>query len=270
MNALKPMGLLASGRMIDSTLLRVPHLGPAFGPIVAGSKRLASRYANTLRFGHPAGGIDALAPCRLIWLQVPAHELGDLQLALLRSNLDWKGKTVVLLDPDLDCSALGPLATSGAAVASLTHVPLRQELTLLAEGDPHALRTLRPLWKNSGARILELKPGLKQVYTAGILAADTLTATVVDSALACLRSAGLDPATARRLAGTLVESSIRDHLAHGRKSWISPASGPRREITIRQIEALSRTCPEVASYLRSLLGATLKWYEQPTDWLDPG
>lgn len=40
MNALKPMGLLASGRMIDSTLLRVPHLGPAFGPIVAGSKRL--------------------------------------------------------------------------------------------------------------------------------------------------------------------------------------------------------------------------------------
>jgi hypothetical protein len=102
------------------------------------------------------------------------------------------------------------------------------------------------------------------------MAADTLAATVVDSALACLRSAGLDPATAKRLAGTLVESSIRDHLAHGRKSWISPASGPRREITIRQFEALTRSSPEVASYLRSVLNATLAWYDQPADWLDPG
>jgi predicted short-subunit dehydrogenase-like oxidoreductase (DUF2520 family) len=270
MNALKPMGLLASGRMIDSTLLRVPHVGPAFGPIVAGSKRLASRYANTLRFGHPAGGIDALAPCRLIWLQVPPHELGDLQLALLRSTVLWKSKTVVLLDPDLDCSALAPLAASGAAIASLTHVPLRHELTLLAEGDSHALRALRPLWKSSGTKILELKPGLKQVYTAGLMAADTLTATVVDSALSCLRAAGLDPATAKRLAGALIETSIRNHLAHGRKSWISPASLPRREITIRQIEALHRSCPEVAIYLRSVLNATLAWYDQPADWLDPG
>ena len=265
MNLLKPMGLLASGRMSDSTLLRVPRLGPAFGPVVAGSKRLASRYANSLRLGHTAGSIEDLSPCRLIWLQVPEPELADTQLALLRAKIPWRGKIVVLLDPDLESSSLDPLAALGAATASLTHLHLNLDRTLLVEGDPAALRALRPLWRHSGVRTLELKPGLKQVYAAGIMAAESLTAPLVDAALACLRLAGLDPSAAKRLAGSLVETAVREQLAHGRKSWISPASPPRREFTLRQLRALTGNSPPLAAYLTSVLKATLDLYNQPLD-----
>ncbi|MCL4792912.1 MAG: hypothetical protein KJZ84_00035 [Bryobacteraceae bacterium] len=270
MNALKPMGLLASGRMSDSTLLRVPQLGSAFGPVVASSKRLASRYANYLRLGRAAGDLEALAPCRLIWLQVPEHELASTQLALLRTKIQWRGKTVVLVDPGLDCSALGALAAKGAAVASLTHLPLRQEQVLLVEGETQALRPLRLVWRNAGVRAIELKPGLKQVYAAGIMAAESLAAPLVDSALACLRLAGLDPAAAKRLAGALVEAAVREQIAHGRKSWISPASPPRRELTLRQIGALNDNCPGLATYLRSVLNATLDWYNLTDDQVGNG
>lgn len=265
MNVLKPMGLLASGRMSDSTLLRVPRLGPAFGPVVAGSKRIASRYANSLRLGRPAGSIEALAPCRLIWLQIPEPELAETLLALLRAKIPWRGKIVVLLDPDLDSSSLDPLAARGAATASLTHLHLNQERTLLVEGDPSALRALRLLWRHSGVHTLELKPGLKQVYAAGIMAAESLTAPLVDSALACLRLAGLDPSAAKRLAASLIETAVREQLTHGRKSWISPASPPRRESTLRQLRALTANAPPLATYLTAVLNATLNLYNQPLE-----
>lgn len=270
MNLLKPMGLMASGRMNDSTLLRVPRMGRAFGPIVASSKRLASRYANTLRMGYPAASVEAFADCRLIWIQAPAAELAGLQFSLLRSPVDLAGKTFILLDADLDCSALSPLAAAGAAVASLTHVPLLREEILLAEGDAGALRALRPVWRSSGTRAIELKAGQKQVYTAGLMAAEALTAATAGSALACLRLAGLDQATAKRLTGTLVEIAVREQLAHGRKSWISPAGETRRELTLRQLDALQRSDPALARFLRHALTAVLCWYGEPREWLDPG
>lgn len=269
MNSLKPMGLLASGRMNDSTLLRVPQLGPAFGPIVASSKRLASRYANTLRLGYPAASLEAFKDCPLVWIQAPAAELGELQLSLLRSPVPWRGKTVVLVDPDLDCASLAPLAAHGAAVASLTHAPLLRENTLLVEGDDAAVRALRLVWKSSGVRALELKAGLKQVYTAGLMASVILTSTMVDGALSCLRTAGLDQATAKRLTGAMVETAVRQQLTHGRKSWASPACEARRELTLRQIEALRMCDPQLACYIRNVLAAALQWYGEPRQWLGP-
>jgi hypothetical protein len=264
------MGLMASGRMNDSTLLRVPRMGPAFGPIVASSKRLASRYANTLRMGYAAASVEAFADCSLIWIQAPAAELADLQFTVLRSPVELAGKTFILLDADLDCSSLAPLAAAGAAVASLAHVPLLREEILLAEGDPGALRALRPVWRSSGARAIELKAGQKQVYTAGLMAAEALTAATAGSALACLRSAGFDQATAKRLTGTLVEIAVREQLTHGRKSWISPASETRRELTLRQIEALHASDPALACFMRSTLAAVLCWYGESREWLGPG
>lgn len=270
MNILKPMGLMASGRMNDSTLLRVPRMGPAFGPVVANSKRLASRYANTLRMGYPADSVVDFADCRLIWIQAPAAELANLQFTLLSSPLELAGKTFILLDADLDCSSLAPLAAAGAAVASLTHVPLLREEILLTEGDAAALRALRPVWRSAGVRAIELKAGQKQVYTAGLMAAEALTAATAGSALACLRSAGLDQATAKRLTGTLVEIAVREQLKHGRKSWISPANEARRDLTLRQIEALHASDPALACFMRSTLAAVLCWYGESREWLGPG
>ena len=270
MNSLKPMGLLASGRMNESTLLRVPQIGPAFGPIAASSKRLASRYANTLRMGWPADSLDAFAGCRLVWIQAPAAELAEWQLALLRSGVDWRGKTVVLLDRDLDSSALAPLAAQGACAASLTHAPLLREEILLGEGDQGALQSLRPLWKASRARVIELKPGQKPVLTAGIAAAEVLIAPVVDLALTCIRMAGVNQAAAKRLAGALVETAVREQFTHGRKSWTSPAAGTRREITMRQLAALRGADPAAAMCFQGVLAAALRWYGEPHNWLGPG
>lgn len=268
MNTLKPMGLLASGRMTDSTLAFVPQLASALGPIVASSKRLASRYANTLRMGCPASSLDALAPCRMIWIQAPAADLGPLLEKLLAAPIVWVGKFVVLLDPDLDSLELAPLARAGASVASLTHAPLRQAPFFVAEGEAATLRALRPIWRETGHRVVELRPGLKPAYCAGLMAAQSLAAAVAQSSLDAFRLAGLEQSAAKRLTASMVETSVRDQLTHGRRLWISPGADSRREATHRQLRAVRAASPELGALLQSLLATVLAWNHEPSQWID--
>lgn len=268
MNTLTPMGLVASGRMTDSTLRYVPQLGPAIGPVVAASKRLASRYANTLRMGRAADGVEALAPCPLVWIQAPAQGLGPVLEELARAPLDWEAKIVVLLEAELDSAFLAPLARLGACVATVTHAPLRQSTFLVAEGDVAALRALRLVWKSAGQRVVELRPGLKPAYSAGLMAAQSLAAAVAQTSLDALRLAGVDQNSAKRLTAAMVDAAIREQLTHGRRAWVSPAAEGRREATARQMRALDEANPELAACLTALLKATLAWNREPAEWLE--
>jgi hypothetical protein len=263
----RPVGLVIAGMLADSTLARVPALSGCVDLVAASSRRLASRYANALRVGSAVGSVRELGACRMLWIQVPAPLLAETLLGLIRNQPRWKGRAAVLLDAQLDSAALGPLASRGAAVASLAHVPDGTEATVLAEGDAAALRALSHLLGQAHVRGLMLKPGSKLLYTAGLLTASTLTAPVADAAMRCLRGAGIDQLTTKKIVGRLMEAALRDQQAHGRKAWVNPAAGPRREVVLRQMEALRALDPLLAKYVQDALRTALESFGKATGWL---
>ena len=55
--------------------MRYPELARSLGPVVAESKRVASRYANALRAGQAAER-EELAQCKLVLIQAPPDSVG--------------------------------------------------------------------------------------------------------------------------------------------------------------------------------------------------
>ena len=85
----KRVGLLAAGRMTESPLSRFPLLVRAIGPIVAGNRRLASRYANVLRSGWAAEP-EELSDCRMVVVQAKPAEWAALSPRLPGCSVRWR------------------------------------------------------------------------------------------------------------------------------------------------------------------------------------
>jgi len=261
----KPVGLILSGRLADSTLARFPALSRDAGPVAAASRRLASRFSNALRGGYPITDWAELASARMIWLQVPASELGQTLQSLVEAVPCWKGRIAVLLDAHYDSTALEPLSRCGAAVSSLTHAPLLDSDIALVEGDLAALRQLRPLLRRARLRTVQMKPGAKVHLSAGLSIATTLTGPVTDASMRALRAAGLDQAIAKRIVGKLMETEVRNFQAHGRKAWVSPAAEIRRDLTMRHLVAVGAEDAAHGRFVEQAFQAALEWYGDSLD-----
>lgn len=268
MSRWRPLGLIASGKLIDSPLARHPALCRDLGPVVAETRRLASRYANSLRAGY-AAGVAQLRSCALVVVQSEAGDAPRLVQELAGSR-DWRGRHFVLLSEDLDARALGALKAQGAWVCSAALAPARARDLLVVEGDAAAVRLTRAWCHEARLKSVELAPGTKPLYSLALLAATALVTPVMDGAMRGVRGAGLDLNEARRLVSYLVETSVRSYRAHGRKSWSSPALPARREAIRNQLGAARAIDPSLAEFLRKILEAALAHYGQPSGWLDEG
>lgn len=266
MSKLKPVGLIASGRMIESPLTRFPSLARDLGPVVASSRRLASRYAGALRAGQ-AADVPDLAHCSLVLIQAPAPHLPAALSLLLKSPVSWKSKVLVLLDEDMDTTALQPLRDRRAAVGSMTPAPSPDNRAMVVEGDPAAVSALRAWAARAQLRCVELTPQCKALYAAGLMVAGSLLSPVLDGSLRCLRASGLSQPEARRILEHVVELAIRDQRAHGRKAWASPASPARRPVILAQLSALAEVDPVLALFYQRSLIAALDYLGQDADWL---
>ncbi len=266
MSKLLPVGLIASGRMIESPLTRYPSLARELGPVVASSRRLASRYANALRAGQPADAKD-LNQCRLVLIQASALELPGI-LELLRDEpIAWKSKVLALINDDLDASALQPMRELRAAVGSIVLAPSREKGVLVIEGDPMAVRMLSRWAAQAEMSCIELKPQSKALYGAGLMAANSLLSPVLDGAMRSLRASGLNQLEARRILDLVVEMAIRSQRAHGRKGWLSPGSMARRPAVLGQLAALGEVDPVLAAFFQRSLIAVLDYLGQDPEWL---
>lgn len=261
-----PVGLIASGRMIESLLIRHPALACELGPVVASSRRLASRYANALKAGHPAE-MRELGQCRLVLIQTPVSELPAILEELSSAPIAWKSKVVALLDDDMDASALRPLRDRRAAVGSVSLAPTSDRGRLVVEGDAAAVRVLCRWATQARLRCIELKPQSKALYGAGLLAANSLLSPVLDCALRSLRAAGLSQLESRQVLSLVVDLAVRDQKAHGRKAWLSPSAQARRPSVLRQLAALNQADPVLATFFQDLLIAAMHYHDQESDWL---
>ena len=266
----KPLGLIASGRMVESPLLRFPLLARPLGPIVASSKRVASRYANALRAGH-AAEVAELDDCRFILLQVAREDFDCTLERMLACSVDWHGRTVVLLDGERDTRVLERLKERGAATCSAGMAPPVDRPSMVVEGDEAACGLVRSWIETAHIHVIELKAGAKPLFAAGVNAGAALVTPVMDMALHSLREAGLGGAEAWRVLGYVVDSAIREHQAHGRKAWSRPGAAERKAQLEDQLATLKALDAGLAEFYRASWKAALELFGEPVEWLDaPG
>ena len=262
MKKLKPVGLMAAGRMTESALARLPSLVLEMGPIVAANRRLASLYSNVLRAGWSAEP-EELADCRLIVLQAKSAEYD----ALLR-RLPVGGCPVAFLDADAEASVLDRLRETGVAVCSLAISPVTARPLMLVDGDAEAVLAVRSWASLGGVRCVELKPGGKALYGAGMVTVSALVTPLVDAATRSLRAAGLSQVESQQIVAHALEGALRSYSAHGRKGWPNPSAAGRRAVVAAQREALAHGEAGLGRLYSCVLKACLVYYGQETEWLN--
>ncbi len=267
MSSRKPVGLIVSGRLAESALVRLPGLCREFGPVAAASLRLASRYANTLKFGQP-GSVSDFDHCRLVAIQSPADDMRGVIRLLRNADVDWNGRPVVLLNDDLDASALADLRHKGALACAAALAPGPGTPLVLAEGDAKAVKAVREWAQRAQARCVELNAGTKLTYGAGVTAASSLFTPILEAALRSFRAAGLGLADSRRILAYLAGAAVRSHHAHGRKGWVNPALPARQQAIRTQLTALAALDPALARFQVDVLRSSLRLLGQPEEWLD--
>jgi len=267
MRKTKPSGLVISGQLAESILLRMPVLTENLGPVAASSKRLASRYANTLRRGWAAGAWGELSAARIIYLQVPGPELPAALEDLLRSIPCWQRRVAVLLDATMDASSLRPLARAGASVASLAVAQAGSPGVALIDGDAAAVSSLRAIVRKSGMKTIHMKRGSKDAYNAGAMLAASISGVVAAAALRAVRGAGVDPATAKRILSQTLDAAARQALASGKASWSARHDTFERVFMMKQLLALEQSDREAANFLMESAAAALNLHGEDTRWL---
>lgn len=253
MSLWKPLGLIASGRMADSLLLRRPALLRHLGPVAAADARLSSRYVNRLRAGRPAPVSD-LHDCGLIVVH-GGGGLPDRLLPLLLSAAPWRGAHFVLLHQALDSSALEPLRQAGASVCSAAAAPAPARDWIVLEGDRAASRRARAWLEEARLRCLDLAPGAKPLFLLGIGAPDAPLVALLEAALRMLKSAGLAAREARAILRFVADGAIRQFAARSRRPRPDLRAAPAAGHAGAALQRLEQDDPRLARFYEAILAA---------------
>lgn len=258
MSQWKPLGLIASGRMTSSLLLRRPALSRHLGPVVAPDRRLAARYSNSLRAG-TAAPVEELHGAGLVLVHADSAGLARL-LPMLAGAGPWRGSHFALLSPDLDATALAPLRATGARVCSVATAPARGRDLAVVEGDRRAVLLAKQWLQEGHMRCLELAPGRKALFQLGLLSARGLMAPLLDAALMSLRAAGLSASEARRLLYETADASVRAFAARGRKALEDPLGETRMAVLEKGLVEAARYRQPLAEFLADVLEAVGRFH----------
>jgi len=218
------VALLCAGSFTESAIPRFRGLAARLGPVKAASLRLASRFSNVLRAGHPVNNYDEFPDCQLVIITVPDREAAAAIGELVQTGMDWNGKSVVLLSDQLESSELAALAELGAATATLCAAAGFDGRLLIAEGDKMAIRQIRPLIEGGRAKLLSLPAGQKKFYLAAGVCTGPLLASLLVCTSECLKYAGFAPSDAATILQVQVDKMTRSFAAGGsRRVFQDPA-----------------------------------------------
>ena len=219
-------GLVCAGGVSRTFVARMPTLLASISVIQASSLRVARRIANALRAGEPAEHYSALAACDAIWIVVP-EALLDQVARELAADARFKRTPVVVCGTSRESSAMGALCA-----ASVDAVP-PDERTLVAEGHSEALRYVRRVAAAENRKLVEMRPGSKALFQAGVHLSTHIALPWIAAAVESLRAAGFSRIEATRVVEDLGARTLRSYAKAGAKSWRPSAA---RELR-RAIEA---------------------------------
>jgi len=205
-------GLICAGGVRRSLVARMPALLATVCAVKAGSLRVARRIANALRIGSPVENYCGLAGCDVIWVAV-ADDALDRVARELAAETRLAGIPTVLCDSVRDSSALRRRA------AASVNAPDDDGRMLVAEGDALALRYLRRLAAADGRKLVEIHPGSKALFLAGVRLATDLALPWIAAAVESLRAAGFSRIDATRAVEELGSRTARSYAKAGWKAW---------------------------------------------------
>jgi hypothetical protein len=234
MNKLSQVGLIASGKLVNSFILDLPEFKARIGPVKAASLRVASRIANTLQAGFPVADYDSLDPCPRIFICVPDGMLPETFQELCDSPLDLVGRTVVLCDSPLASDALHDLEGRGAYTASINLAPGRERM-IVADGHPMAISSLRSVIGRA-ARLIRIQPHQKWQYSRA-LATASLCGPLAAVAAERFRESGLTAAQAKPVVQAIFLDAVRDYMKSGRNVLSNSADPEGAAVLIRVLTA---------------------------------
>jgi hypothetical protein len=242
---LRGMGLVCAGGANQSFLARFPAFVARLGPIKSTSYRVARQTANSIRAGFAVSHYSALMDCPIVWISVPELVLDrTLQEMAVQTPLHNRG--VVLFGCTRDSSVSDPLLLAGARVASLNPVPDTHESIFVAEGNPDMMRNLRTLLHESKRKLIELKPGTKPLFFAGIHVAAPLLLPWIAAAMESLRASGFTRAEAASVGEFLGVDALRKYVRAGAKAWNPKTAASLRHVLDHDLQSIRSLDPKLA------------------------
>lgn len=248
-------GLICAGGVAQSFLARWPEALAAIGPVKASSLWVARRLANSLGAGRPVESFRDLAGSDPIWIALPERSLSG-AIRDLAQAVPLRGTTVLLCD-SLRGSA--GFEIPGARVVTLSAIEPEERL-IAAEGDPGALRDLRRLASRGGRRLIELHPGSKALFLAGIHFATHLTLPCAAAAVETLRAAGFSRADATAVAAMLGTRSFRAYSKGGERAWNPLSALELRYAAQHGTAAVRAADPRIGALYAALVTESLKYF----------
>lgn len=255
------MGLVGAGGVSQSFLARMPSLNAQLGPIKGVSFAAARRLEIALRAGRAVPNYAALEFCPLIWIHVPDNTL-DATVRDFAEQTAIHHTMLVICETQRDSTTFDVLRHRGARIATLNTVDESWQTPFVAEGHPEAMRTIRKILAHEKRRLIELRPGTKHRFLAGMHMMLELIRPFTAAALACMQSAGVELAPASEL----IESAALRTLRASTKSGSRPMSAAaRQELThalSHHVEQLRASAPREAELYAQALRLALEYGER--------
>jgi hypothetical protein len=255
-------GLVAAGGVSQSFLARLPGFMAHLGPIKAPTFRAARRIALSLRRGHAASYYSMLEPCSVIWISVPEAGL-ERVLSDLLAQTPIHRTMVVLVGMVQDSLEPSPLIRAGARVATLNVVEGSGERSFVAEGHRDTMRMLAKLFSADKKKLIQLAPGAKPFYFAGMQLSSSLLLPLISAAVESFRAAGFRQTDALAVAGSLSVQAAYTYEKSGRKAWNRTLTATLREALDNDIDALRESDPRLADAYAEGLRQALEYFDPP-------
>jgi hypothetical protein len=202
-----------------------------------------------------------LEPCSVIWISVPEAGLARV-LSDLVAQTPIHRTMVVLVGMVQDSLEPSPLIRAGARVATLNVVEGSGERSFVAEGHRDTMRMLRKLFSADKKKLIELAPGAKPFYFAGMQLSSSLLLPLISAAVESFRAAGFRQSDALAVAGSLSVQAAYTYEKSGRKAWNRSLTAALREALENDIEALRETDPRLADAYAEGLRQALAYFDR--------
>jgi hypothetical protein len=261
------VGLVASGK-INPSLAKLPGLASVLGPVKSSSLRVASRFVNQLRAGRAVGSWAEFSGCTLILMSMPDHEIVAELLAAAAAPIHWHGVSVVLVGSAFESIDIALLPGKGPSLGTMERMEAHHANRFAVEGERHAVLAMKRFLRSTGAAAVEIKPGKKPLYRAGLAFAGTLFTPLVEAAVDCMRKSGLSSKDAVEFAEACFLSTLRSYVKAGKQGWQGPVAKRDLDAVRRLTTALGADNPLLGAYFSQTARMALDVFGQDKEWLE--
>ena len=236
---------MVEGNATTSAVLRLPGLTDAIGPVKSNALRIARRFTNSFRAGVAVETYEELSETGLLLIHVPDKALRRIVEELCGASLPFTGMSIAACETWQTSEQLAPLRAMGASVATVYAVPGPTQRWFVAEGDKPAVRGVKRLLEQAGARVLNLREGSKPLYFAAEHLATVGPLPLLQAAQTLLREAGISGRILSSVLDRFTLRMMKNFRAGNRLALTTPFDEEPRCFSEAHLEAIEARLPEV-------------------------